>query len=146
AEIFFFPYNRKVWGYPLERLGVSWMGERVAVPDLERLRRNVRTGRDDVSWGPNNMFRFPRHGGTGAIWQGVAALLPAEKVLFGAEVVAVRLPERVVELRDGRRAASTGRSWPRSRRRRRSPCGQRRCATRRSRRCGATACWVVPRW
>ncbi|TMA70245.1 MAG: amine oxidase [Deltaproteobacteria bacterium] len=103
AEIFFFPYNRKVWGYPLERLGVSWMGERVAVPDLERLRRNVRTGRDDVSWGPNNMFRFPRHGGTGAIWTGVAALLPAEKVLFGAEVVAVRLPERVVELRDGRR-------------------------------------------
>src|SRR5439155_1413402 len=81
AEIFFFPYNRKVWGYPLERLGVSWMGERVAVPDLERLRRNVRTGREDVSWGPNNMFRFPRHGGTGAIWQGVAALLPAEKVL-----------------------------------------------------------------
>ena len=23
AELFFFPYNRKVWGYPLERLGIS---------------------------------------------------------------------------------------------------------------------------
>ena len=103
AAIFFFPYNRKVWGYPLERLGVSWMGERVAVPDLERVRRTIATGRDDVSWGPNNMFRFPLDGGTGAIWKGVAAVLPAEQVLFGAEVVAVRLEERVVELRDGRR-------------------------------------------
>ena len=103
ANIFFFPYNRKVWGYPLERLGVSWMGERVAVPDLERVRRTIATGRDDVSWGPNNMFRFPLDGGTGTIWKGVAALLPAERVLFGAEVVAVRLGERIVELRDGRR-------------------------------------------
>src|SRR5439155_1329890 len=103
AAIFFFPYNRKVWGYPLERLGVSWMGERVAVPDLERVRRTIATGRDDVSWGPNNMFRFPLDGGTGAIWKGVAAVLPAEQVLFGAEVVAVRLEERVVELREGRR-------------------------------------------
>jgi len=103
AELFFFPYNRKVWGYPLERLGISWMGERVAVPDVERLRRNVRTGEDDLSWGPNNMFRFPLHGGTGAIWKGVAAALPAEKIRFGAEVTAVRLAERIVELRDGRR-------------------------------------------
>jgi protoporphyrinogen oxidase len=30
------------------------------------------------------VFRFPKHGGTGAIWKGVAALLPKEKQHYGA--------------------------------------------------------------
>ena len=102
ADIFFFPYNAKVWGVPLETIGVHWMGERVAVPDLERVRRNVRERRDDVSWGPNNLFRFPLRGGTGAIWSNVARLLPTEQLLFGADVTAIRLDARVVVLRDGR--------------------------------------------
>ncbi len=103
AEIFFFPYNAKVWGYPLEQMGVEWMGEKVATPDLERIRRNLRRRQDDVSWGPNRHFRFPLRGGTGAIWCGVAALLPEDRLHFGAEVVRVELGERQVVLRDGRR-------------------------------------------
>jgi len=103
AEIFLFPYNEKVWGYPLSLLATGWMGERVAVPDVRRLRRNIREHRDDVSWGPNNKFRFPIHGGTGAIWRAVAAGLPAERVLLEATVERVELDERVVVLRDGRR-------------------------------------------
>lgn len=103
AEIFFFPYNAKVWGMPLDAIGVSWMGERVAVPDVERVRRNIRESRDDVSWGPNNTFRFPLRGGTGAIWTGVARLLPQEKIVLGADVAAIRVDERVVVLADGRR-------------------------------------------
>jgi hypothetical protein len=27
---------------------------------------NILLERDDVSWGPNNTFQFPKHGGTGA--------------------------------------------------------------------------------
>src|SRR5207245_4847851 len=102
-RLFLFPHKRKGRGQPPRGPRNPWMGERVAVPDVERLRRNVRTGEDDVSWGPNNMFRFPLHGGTGAIWKGVAAALPAEKIRFGGDVTAVRLAERIVELRDGRR-------------------------------------------
>lgn len=103
AELFFRPYNFKVWGYPLEQLGVGWMGERVAVPDLARIRRNIRDGVDDVSWGPNNTFRFPLRGGTGAIWHGVAGLLPAERILLHAEAARVDLAGRAVVLADGRR-------------------------------------------
>ena len=47
AELFLEPYNFKVWGYPPVTLGIGWMGDRVAVPDLERIRQNVRDGRDD---------------------------------------------------------------------------------------------------
>ena len=84
TEHFLAPYNRKVWGYPLGQLGVGWMGERVAVPSLDRVRHGLRTGEDQVAWGPNRRFRFPRSGGTGAIWRAVAALLPSERLRFGA--------------------------------------------------------------
>jgi protoporphyrinogen oxidase len=102
AALFMRPYNLKVWGYPLETLGVEWMGERVAVPDLERVRRNVREQQDDVSWGPNNRFRYPRHGGTGAIWRGVAALLDPRHLQFGVRATHVELENRRVSLSDDR--------------------------------------------
>jgi protoporphyrinogen oxidase len=71
-EIFMAPYNYKVWAYPIERLWAGWVGERVAVVDLARALDNVFLERDDLSWGPNNTFRFPRHGGTGAVWRALA--------------------------------------------------------------------------
>lgn len=101
AEHFLGPYNRKVWGYPLAQLGVGWMGERVAVPSLDRVRHALRTGEDQVAWGPNRRFRFPRSGGTGAIWRAVAALLPAERLRFGARVASVDLARRQLGLANG---------------------------------------------
>jgi protoporphyrinogen oxidase len=101
ADLFLLPYNYKVWAYPPERLGVSWMGERVAVPDVGRIRENIRRGRDDVSWGPNNRFRFPKRGGTGAIWSGVARLIDPARLRFGSQVVAVDARRRSVTLASG---------------------------------------------
>jgi protoporphyrinogen oxidase len=101
AELFLFPYNEKVWGYPLETLGVEWMGERVAVPDLEQVRRALREGSDDDGWGPNRRFRFPLRGGTGAIWQAVAGLLDPARLRFGARVVEVDLRRRRLRLESG---------------------------------------------
>lgn len=72
AGIFMIPYNFKAWGYPAELMEWNWVGERVALPDLERIKENIRLNRDDLSWGPNNKFRFPLQGGTGAIWKQVA--------------------------------------------------------------------------
>jgi protoporphyrinogen oxidase len=72
ATLFMRPYNRKVWARDPELMTSDWIGDRVAVVDLHRVRENVRLGRDDVSWGPNNRFRFPAHGGTGAIWRALA--------------------------------------------------------------------------
>ncbi len=69
ARLFMVPYNLKVWGTPLDRIGTQWMGERVPAVDLDRVRRNIRARRDDVGWGPNATFRFPLHGGTGEIWR-----------------------------------------------------------------------------
>lgn len=101
ADVFMEPYNEKVWAHPLDQLSTAWMGERVAVPDVARVLANVRDGRDDVSWGPNNTFRFPKQGGTGAIWRACADRLPSERLRFGDYVVAVDVKARRVSLASG---------------------------------------------
>ncbi len=101
ADLFMRPYNFKVWGYPLDQMNVEWMGERVAVPDVEKIKRQVAEGRDDVSWGPNRTFRFPITGGTGAIWTGVASMIPATRLRLGAGVTAIEPTTRTIVLDDG---------------------------------------------
>jgi protoporphyrinogen oxidase len=108
AEQFMRPYNRKVWAREPELMDWRWIGDRVAVPDVERVRENVRLRRDDVSWGPNNRFRFPRRGGTGAVWNALAAQLTRQdglagpRLLFGATVRHVDTSLHRVALSDGR--------------------------------------------
>jgi protoporphyrinogen oxidase len=102
ADIFLFPYNFKVWAHPAEMLSREWVGERVSVPDLERVERNIRDNRDDVSWGPNSTFRFPLHGGTGAIWRALARTLPEQKIRRAQRVVAVDAERRMISLANGR--------------------------------------------
>jgi Protoporphyrinogen oxidase len=103
AELFLLPYNFKVWAFPPDQLGIEWMGDRVAVPDLERVRRNVEGKTDDVSWGPNSLFRFPKRGGTGAIWKAVARRLPPERLRFGARIAQADASRRHVTLESGER-------------------------------------------
>jgi len=101
CDTFMFPYNKKVWAYDPAKLDVGWMGERVATVDLARVLRNLVLRRDDVGWGPNSTFRFPRHGGTGAIWQAVYDRLPSEHVHFRRAVTAIDVRGRTVTFNDG---------------------------------------------
>ena len=94
CDTFMFPYNRKVWAYDPSRLDVGWMGERVATVDLKRIMNNLVLRRDEVSWGPNSTFRFPLHGGTGAIWRAVAKLLPPRNCISIARLPAWMRPTR----------------------------------------------------
>lgn len=101
ARVFLRPYNFKVWAYQPEEMQYGWVGERVAVVDLERVLKNVLEGKDDVSWGPNNRFRFPKFGGTGAIWQKMATTLPQERIRLSTRVARVDSARRVVVLQGG---------------------------------------------
>jgi protoporphyrinogen oxidase len=100
AEAFMFPYNSKVWTTPLEQMSKSWIGERVAVVDFERLLKNVLYRQDDVGWGPNSKFRFPLHGGTGEIYRRMARHFPG-KVRHGKKLVEVDPARRTVSFADG---------------------------------------------
>ncbi len=102
AELFMLPYNYKVWGYPPREMGSEWIGERVAVPDPVRVARNVVWQTDDVAWGPNNKFSFPRYGGTGAIWTALANRLPQAKIRKNHPVVELDVHARKIRLANGR--------------------------------------------
>jgi protoporphyrinogen oxidase len=101
CDLFMLPYNRKVWAYDPSRLGVGWMGERVATVDLARVKRNIEQRRDDVGWGPNATFRFPLHGGTGAVWRSLFAGLPCDRAELGRRVVLIDTGSRAVRFADG---------------------------------------------
>ena len=100
AEVFLVPYNFKVWAYPPELLNSAWVGDRVSSTDLGRVLHNLAFNKDDISWGPNNTFQFPKHGGTGAIWRACAALLPKGKLIFNREVTKIDLQRRVAHFSD----------------------------------------------
>jgi protoporphyrinogen oxidase len=102
TDLFMRPYNFKVWAYPPETMDFGWIGERVAVPKLNSVLKAVCTGEDSVSWGPNAVFRFPRYGGTGAVWNSIGQKLPAERVSLSTKVVNIDTAQRSVTTVDGR--------------------------------------------
>lgn len=101
AGHFLIPYNFKVWAYPPRELAFQWVGERVAKVDLERVILNILEEKDDVSWGPNNTFRYPLRGGTGEIWRRLAQRLPASRVRFDKDLVCINSAKRTLYFADG---------------------------------------------
>jgi protoporphyrinogen oxidase len=87
------PYNLKVWSTPLEQMSATWIADRVSVVDHRRVLRSVLFGEDDVGWGPNNTFRFPRSGGTGAIYRRLAEQL-GDHIHYGCELVELDVDRR----------------------------------------------------
>jgi len=101
ADIFMIPYNYKVWAYPAEMMSYSWIGERVAITDLERVTKNILFDIEDISWGPNSTFQFPKYGGTGAIWLAVAKLVGHENFKLGTHVQRIDEHTKTIYCADG---------------------------------------------
>jgi len=103
GDLFMRPYNYKVWAYPPAAMAYNWIGERVAVPKLEGVLKGVCTGEDAVSWGPNATFRFPKHGGTGAVWRALGNMLPADRVRLDHRVASMDPSTKTVVCENGER-------------------------------------------
>ena len=100
-DIFLKPYNEKVWSYPLDTLGIDWMGERVSKINLDKILTNTIMGLDDISWGPNSTFKFPSRGGTGEIWKNMASCMP--NIKYKSEVITIDTQNKVIEVfKDGK--------------------------------------------
>ncbi len=101
AELFMIPYNFKVWAYPPEMLSYNWIGERVETTDLERVSKNILFELEDISWGPNSKFQFPKYGGTGSIWLNVASRIGDDKFHFCKTVNSVNNLQKTIHCTDG---------------------------------------------
>lgn len=84
-------------------MNATWVGERVAAPNVKLLTQNVVLNKVAGNWGPNATFRFPANGGTGGIWIAVANTLDKAKTRFGAHgtVTKVDADAKKVYLKDG---------------------------------------------
>ena len=102
AKHFMMPYNFKVWAHPPSLMNKEWIGERVATPPIERVLGNVVLDREDVSWGPNATFKYPRYGGTGELFARMRPYVDDQLSLCAA-VVGIDVQRKEVQLRDGRR-------------------------------------------
>lgn len=101
VKYFMAPYNAKVWGVPLEAMSKAWIAERISVVDLARIEKNIAEKRDDLSWGPNNTFLFPKQGGTGTIYERIAQSF-SEKIVLNQDMSSIDLENRIVKFADGR--------------------------------------------
>lgn len=99
ANHFLIPYNKKVWAYPPDKMNFRWVGDRVANVDIHRIEANIRDSKDDVSWGPNAVFHFPKHGGTGEIWRRVAQRFPGN-ISFQKKVKIIDMKKRMIHFTD----------------------------------------------
>lgn len=100
AKYFMRPYNFKVWAHEPEMMNKTWIGERVAVVDVDRALKNVLMGQDDFGWGPNNRFKFPLFGGTGEFYRRFGVAL--QKFLrLGSSVSFIDSDKQVLTLASG---------------------------------------------
>lgn len=97
---FMLPYNFKVWAYPAEMMNKEWIGERVAVVDINRAIRNIVMGNDDFGWGPNNRFKFPLFGGTGEFYRRFADPLKGH-IHLNRTVDFINIARKEVHFADG---------------------------------------------
>jgi UDP-galactopyranose mutase len=100
ARLFMMPYNFKVWAHPPRMMNKEWIGERMAVVNLQKVLGNIILQQDDVAWGPNSTFKYPRYGGTGGLF---ARMQPCvqDQLRLNARVAAVNPLRKEVQLEDG---------------------------------------------
>src|SRR4051794_37145269 len=95
------PYNFKVWAHPAELMNKEWIGERVAVLDINRAIKNVVLGTDDFGWGPNNQFKFPLYGGTGEFYRRFGPAIGAEHYTLNKKLDFINLAKKECRFSDG---------------------------------------------
>lgn len=100
ARVFMKPYNFKVWAHPVDHMSIDWLGERVSLPDLEQILRNVISGQDSVSWGPNNKFKYPLYGGTGGLYTPFKRYI-GDRIHLNKHAITVDAASKQVTFSDG---------------------------------------------
>lgn len=86
CEAYLFPYNRKVWNIPVNRLSMSW-AERIPRPSRETILRAALGFRTE-GYLHQLFYHYPKRGGYQALSQAFAARV--KPVRFGYEVKSVR--------------------------------------------------------
>lgn len=72
CEAFMFPYNSKLWNYPLNKMSSAWCGKFIPASALEDIIKGA-YGKRKKAFGYNSVFDYPQKGGCAAICEALAA-------------------------------------------------------------------------
>lgn len=91
AKHFFFPYNKKLWRYPLSKMSWEWIDQRVAA---------AHDAHKGTAWGRNATFVVPRTGGIGEVWRAMGKAV-GEHVTTDKRACAIDAKHHIVTFQDG---------------------------------------------
>ena len=91
AKYFFFPYNKKVWQYPLTGMSWQWIDERVATAHEKN---------KGTSWGRNANFSVPASAGIGTLWRAMGKQINRH-VSLNKRAIAIDAKKQIVTFQDG---------------------------------------------
>ncbi|MDR3164750.1 MAG: FAD-dependent oxidoreductase [Synergistaceae bacterium] len=63
AEAYMLPYNRKIWAYPLEEMGTTWMRGKMPLPKKKDIIRSLALKDPTEREMPHSVFYYPIEGG-----------------------------------------------------------------------------------
>jgi len=69
---------------------------------VNRVENNILNQQDDVSWGPNQTFKFPKTGGTGAVWKALALTIPNACKQLNTSVETIDFDSQIARLKSGK--------------------------------------------
>lgn len=95
---FMFPYNEKLWKFPLDKLSTHWMGRFVPQPRVREVLEGARGSRNSGS-GYNATFLYPDQGGISILPNAIAQGLP--NLWRGAGLSALDLGKKTARLTNG---------------------------------------------
>ncbi|XP_038054872.1 uncharacterized protein LOC119727075 [Patiria miniata] len=109
ADVFMRKYNRKIWTVDTKEMNSAWVGERVAVPDIEEIKTKIDevdsgANAKDSEWGPNRFFRYPKYNGTGGMWESVARRIPRRWFNFHSKVIGIDVDRKEITVEVGKDA------------------------------------------
>lgn len=96
AGLFMIPYNLKMWTVSLDTMSYGWIKDRISPINIEDIIKGI----DDVRWGPNNKFKFPKFGGTGGFFNKFEPFV-RKKISYKKKLVSVDVDSRTVIFDDG---------------------------------------------
>ena len=102
VELFFRPYNQKLWQTRLEGMDSDWLGAKLRLPDAGDLADSVLgTPRAEAEFAPHARFLYPRRGGIQSLVDGLVARLGPERLSLGEAVTRLDLGRRTVDTSRG---------------------------------------------
>lgn len=98
TELFFRPYNEKLWCSPLRDLCLDWIGRKIQPVTLDEMASSF-LGREDACgqrFGPHSRFHYPRSGGIQRLAEALLSRAGPEHLALSEEVVRVDTAARKV--------------------------------------------------